>query len=565
MVSFPLYVSAAMNYIPRQSSNNERPLDWSGINPEATENKFARDQMIALAMEEQEWLDAGLISKSTTSSSEWPMVALLHACNKVGVRPEGLDSILEQAIAQCAPSVVDALVPLLTPDVVTEVLRRPLYNTPTNGALLFRLKGVLPVAKSLLSLMTPELLDTKGRYGRNLLFNLELPVEDLDSLLAAGVDPCVRDDNGFFPEEVALQHASLEDSLAFSTELNRHRPADIARLAKWRFAVAALDESIGSDPSTLVEEKILSFLEDPPTGVSLVEDLQHSPQVVSSGLIGECAAARGLHRWLKTRLERSGNQERWWRAPAVNGPLVGWFCLLSLHQKLRLPFKSMASLGKNKEMTPEEVLLDIFRVAVRNPETFFLATSPIEISAVPKNLALQVQVSGSNYLDLINEVFGSNELQKVDEWKAWLPSLEACLHEIIVSTKKIERMPAVVSLVARTLDALPASVCDTPEGHSVLLTFEVLRSSKLGGACKLVEKDGAFKKDGEEVLRSLDEKIEKAFSSEAVRNWWEGRSEGYLEIIKQSAPHLEARFKQGRLLLQAVPGTTQKSKSSPRF
>lgn len=194
----------ALSYPPSDSNNtnNRRDLDW---------DRMAQAKP-GLIEEEQAWVSEGLLPQRTWSSTEWPAVALLHACRETqrplpqGVRREALT----RAVHENCPGMLEHWLPDCTPEDWVAVLGAPSGGVASNPPLFFSLVAQSstvppgPLVQVLRAQLPAPLADWRDSQRENGFFQIKMTEAETRAWAAAGMDVNARDQRGRFPEETPL-------------------------------------------------------------------------------------------------------------------------------------------------------------------------------------------------------------------------------------------------------------------------------------------------------------------------------------------------------------------------
>jgi len=195
------FFQKACRYIPlfhSYSGKEERPLDWDRLqNPK--QRKYAE-----LIEEEQRWMEAGLISGRTLSSTEWPAVCLVESCLKTGTPMPEFENAIWMQIQGKNPSVLQALLPFAEGMDWEAFLRAPYdKNNPNNPRLLSVFSQSEPaIGKILRPFLTPALLAEAGGETGSLFHSRFMTSAQMYEWLDVGVPADSVDKQGRYAEEI---------------------------------------------------------------------------------------------------------------------------------------------------------------------------------------------------------------------------------------------------------------------------------------------------------------------------------------------------------------------------
>lgn len=540
----PQLMNAAIHYVPRlPSSDRARALDWKGFDPDQTTYEAEKAQLLALAQEQEEWIRAGLIPGPTQSSSEWPAVALFHACQVSGQSLQEQDVLAGKLIELRAPSLLRAALPLISTEAWCQTLVKPIHGHEGNPPLLHYLLDDLDLARQIRSRLTPDILNLRYGKGETILFRCAIPAQELPEWIDAGLDPSVRNESGEYPEE---RHAYMprDKLMAHVRALNAYRSPEQAAEATWRVAARSFEYGLGEDPTTLADERLLDAVRSPPPGVSLAQfigEIHYAEEAVKT-------IERLLH-WMTRRLEREGRLDDWMSKPGHGHELLGQFIKRGLQSEGSFKLQPVFELADRLMITPEQLVI----------ATLSCGDSPRHpLSVVCPSPCAQRQAR--EWGRVIEEVIAQPTLQCPDQWLELLPNLQDAL--IYQTSYQLGKAAPVVNLLAHVLSRLPRSQWDTPHMTGTLMA--------LGVAEKLSDWDDFTEdcQDRPQLMADrqvLQEAFEQRLDQPETAQWWSAHGQPMEKNIEGSAPQVLSRIRRNLLSEIATPTQARPGGPGKRF
>lgn len=558
MATSPDILQAAFQYVPSpRMDGTVRRLDWEGIDPNKPHMASERDQMAMLLKEQKQWIKAGLISGPTTSSSEWPAVALLESFAKTGKPYPQINYTLVRSIVSYAPGILEAALGMARPEDVDEALRQPTPGSPSNPPVIQDLLRQIPVAESLArrGLMTGNTLNILTNEGRNCFFSDLIPAERTGFWLKAGMRADVRSQEGMFAEEVrASQGLATEKLLLLHRELNTHRTPEDQVLATWRLAGTFLMH--GNTPEDGIPREFARALTAPApidestsTGVvSFTEWLMagkghggytgpvDKALVQLLGYIKEQEGAEGLQRWT----DAEGGINR----------VYGLMIAAILHPQIHTETSLENALETARKAGAEDELLAIEILKTPGLESFRID---------PQNNSLGVGLE-----KILAETFSRKILKYPEKWLALLkddhgnPALDP------LQTLGIEFYPTLLS--ANLVSRIPKDLLFLPENRPavwrVLACFPHLdQGNSLTGMADDPSLAGLINTLDVPALRGL---LDKAKLTRGAGGWWQGLDPKKKAHIESAAPEISILFTES-LLNEALPDAKNPARPKVRF
>lgn len=541
----PELLYPAVQYVPPlPSSDRARALDWNGLDPDQAQHEAEKERLRALADEQAEWIKAGLIPGPTQSSTEWPAIALLHACAQLGQRIRDDEVLVARLINLRAPSLLRAALPLTTEDAWRRALVKPLCGSEGNPPLLHYLLDDQEVALLVLPRLSPDLLNLRYAKGSTILFRGSIPAQDLPHWIGAGLDPTVRNEAGQYPEECNA-YRPREQTVSQLRVLNAYRTPEQAAEATWRLAVASLEHGLGQDPTTLVDERLLDSIKTPPPGVSLAQYV--------GGIYYVADAQRTIDRllhWMACRLEREGLLDEWMARPGHGVELLGQFVKRALQQNGgAAKIQPILDLAHRVRITPEELVIATLACGndPRNPISE-LCPSPV------------ATMQARAWLQVVQEVVRQPTLDHPQQWLKLLPALEEPLIRQV--SYYPNKAAPVVNLLAHVLSRLPRSQWDTPHLTGTLLALGVAdQLSNWEEFADDCHPDTTFLAD----RQILSEAFEQLLDQPQAAQWWSTHGKSMEKTMEKNVPHILSRLRRAQLAELAAPTQPRPSGPARRF
>lgn len=202
------FFKKAISFAPAPDSNrnSSRSLDWDRL---ANEQQPQHAELLA---EEALWMEAGLLTQRTWSSSEWPAVALLEACQQTNTALPHVESSLWTAVDRRTPGILQALLPLATAIDWEAFFDVPLSNyVPPITRAARVVSAQVPEISNLLSpFFTPAIIAKIGEGMGGFFHANWLPPEQVDVWVQRGANPNQRDVLDRYAEETWAYMPVLE-------------------------------------------------------------------------------------------------------------------------------------------------------------------------------------------------------------------------------------------------------------------------------------------------------------------------------------------------------------------